>query len=59
MKNKEIFKEKWKNELMNQNEKFNFFNARDRGYYKNRILVFDNSVPNFDKDAGGRCITYI
>ena len=46
------------NELKNQNEKFNIFNARDRGYHKNRILVFDNSVPNFDKDAGGRC-TYL
>ena len=53
--NKKLFFEKWKNELKNQSEKYNFFNARDRGYYKNRILVFDNSVPNFDKDAGGRC----
>ena len=58
VKNKELFIEKWKNELKNQNEKFNIFNARDRGYHKNRILVFDNSVPNFDKDAGGRC-TYL
>ena len=58
VKNKELFIEKWKNELKNQNEKFNIFNARDRGYHKNRILVFDNSVPNFDKDAGGR-YTYL
>ena len=55
LKNKLLFIDKWKNELRNQNMKYNNFNARDRGYYKNRILVFDNSVPNFDKDAGGRC----
>lgn len=55
VKNKEIFIDKWKNEFKYQEKKFNFFNARDRGQNKSRILVFDGSVPNFDKGAGGRC----
>lgn len=55
VRNKELFIEKWKNELKYQETKFNLFNARDRGDKKNRILVIDSSIPNFDKDAGGRC----
>ena len=54
-RNKEIFVDKWKNELKSQENKFNYFNARDRGYGKNRILVIDIFVPSFDKNAGGRC----
>ena len=53
--NRQIFIDKWKNELKSQEYKFNFFNARDRGQNKNRILVIDALVPSFDKDAGGRC----
>ena len=55
LRNKEIFIDKWKNELQYQERKFHVFNARDRGQNKSRILVIDGSVPNFDKDAGGRC----
>ncbi len=53
--NKEKFIDKWKNELKYQERKFNYFNARDRGQNKNRILVIDALVPRYDKDAGGRC----
>lgn len=52
--NKIIFRKKWKKELKNQEKQTNIFLARDRGY-NNRILVIDRFVPNFDKDAGGRC----
>ena len=55
VRNQEIFKDKWKKELIFQESKFNYFNARDRGQFKNRILVIDALVPFFDKDAGGRC----
>jgi len=57
--NKEKFIDKWKNELKYQERKFNYFNARDRGQNKNRILVIDALVPRYDKDAGGRCTFYI
>ena len=53
--NKLKFIEKWKNELKNQKDIMNTFLARDRGFNKNRILVIDQKIPNFDKDAGGRC----
>ena len=55
VRNQEIFKDKWKKELIFQESKFKYFNARDRGRFKNRILVIDALVPFFDKDAGGRC----
>ncbi len=29
--------------------------AKDRGQTKKQILVIDHYVPNYDKDAGGRC----
>lgn len=29
--------------------------AKDRGQTKKQILVVDHYVPNYDKDAGGRC----
>ena len=47
------FIEKWKEELKNQFDAP--FMARDRCYNKSRIFVIDRFVPNFDKDAGGRC----
>ena len=53
--NKEKFKDKWKEELAFQFESGNIFMGRDRCFNKNRILVIDRFVPNFDKDAGGRC----
>ena len=53
--NKQKFIKKWENDLAHQIEKGNTFLARDRGYNKSRILVIDRFVPNFDKDAGGRC----
>ena len=53
--NKYKFIEKWKNELISQENKNNTFIARDRGYNKNRILIIDKYVPNFEKSAGERC----
>ena len=53
VKNKIKFIDKWKNELKNQN--LETFMARDRCFNKSRIFVIDRFVPNFDKDAGGRC----
>ena len=53
--NKYKFIKKWKKELINQENKNNIFISRDRGYYKNRILVIDKYVPNFEKSAGERC----
>ena len=53
--NKYKFIEKWKNELISQENKNNIFIARDRGYNKNRILIIDKYVPNFEKSAGERC----
>ena len=56
--NKIKFIEKWKNELINQQDTMNTFLAKDRVFNNNRILIIDHKVPNFDKDAGGRC-TYM
>lgn len=58
--NNQKFYDKWKDVL----EKENFENgqdvflAKDRGQLKKQILVVDHYVPNYDKDAGGRC-TYM
>ncbi len=58
--NQKTFYNKWKETL----EKEHFENgddvylAKDRGQTKKQILVVDHYVPNFDKDAGGRC-TYM
>ena len=54
-KNKNKLIKKWKNELIFHVDKNNIFSGRDRSYNKSRILVIDRFVPNFDKDAGGRC----
>lgn len=53
--NKYKFIKKWKKELINQENKNNTFISRDRSYFKNRILVIDKYVPNFEKSAGERC----
>lgn len=55
--NQQKFYQKWKNVL--EKEHFengdNVFLAKDRGQTKKQILVVDHYVPNYDKDAGGRC----
>ena len=53
--NKYKFYKKWQQELVNQENRNNTFIARDRSYNKNRILVIDKYVPNFEKSAGERC----
>lgn len=53
VKNKIKFIDKWKNELKNQI--LETYMARDRCFNKSRIFVIDRFIPNFDKDAGGRC----
>lgn len=57
VKNKEIFAEKWKEELSDfhlANAK-DPFKTRDRSQRSKVILVVDHYVPHYDKDAGGRC----
>lgn len=55
--NQKKFYEKWRNIL----DKEHFVNgadvylAKDRGQFKKQILVIDHYVPNYDRDAGGRC----
>lgn len=59
VKNAEKFKEKWKNELVDQfNNGESVFLAKDRSKNKKHILVVDHYVPHHDKDAGGKC-TYM
>lgn len=58
--NHEKFYYKWKDVL--QKDHFengeNVYLAKDRGQTKKQILVVDHYVPNYDRDAGGRC-TYM
>lgn len=58
--NQKKFFEKWgdvlkKDHFPNGEE---IYLAKDRGQFKKQILVVDHYVPNYDKDAGGRC-TYM
>lgn len=54
--NREKFYQKWKAELQDHFGKDNdFFLARDRSKNKKHILVLDNRIPQFDKNAGGKC----
>ena len=53
--NKQLFINKWKNELKCQLDQEKIFIARDRGFNKKRIFVIDGFVPYYDKDAGSRC----
>lgn len=57
VKNAKKFYEKWKNVL--EEEQFpngtDVFIAKDRSRYKTHILVIDHYVPNYDKDARGKC----
>lgn len=58
--NQEKFFQKWKDVLGNEHFENgqDVYLAKDRGQTKKQILVVDHYVPNFDKDAGGRC-TYM
>lgn len=55
--NQQKFFRKWMSIL--QKEHFDngtkIYLAKDRGQTKKQILVIDHYVPNYDKDAGGRC----
>lgn len=55
--NQQKFYQKWKEVL--EREHFDngteVYLAKDRGQTKKQILVVDHYVPNYDKDAGGRC----
>ncbi len=56
LKNKEKFYFKWKDTLKREHfltEK-DIFWARDRSHYKPCIVVMDDCIPQFDKDAGSR-----
>ena len=58
--NQKKFFQKWKDVLGKEHFQngTNVYLAKDRGQKKTQILVIDHYVPNFDKDAGGRC-TYM
>lgn len=58
--NNKKFYEKWKDVLGKENFKNgqHVYLAKDRGQMRKQILVVDHYVPNYDKDAGGRC-TYM
>lgn len=59
VENAEKFIDKWKDELKQQsNTEDDLFHARDRSQSKKAILVVDHYVPQYDKDAGGKC-TYM
>ncbi len=55
--NEKKFLKKWEGVLRKEhfeNGK-DVYLAKDRGQTRKQILVVDHYVPNFDKDAGGRC----
>ncbi len=60
VENQNKFYEKWKEVLEKEHypNAENVFLAKDRSRLKKRILVVDHYVPNYDKDAGGKC-TYM
>ena len=60
VKNQEKFLEKWGNILATEhfNNAENVYIAKDRSKNQKHILVVDHYVPNYDKDAGGKC-TYM
>ncbi|MDD3138290.1 MAG: glycosyltransferase [Lachnospiraceae bacterium] len=57
IENQKKFFEKWEKVLqVEQSDKeTDFIHARERSQRKKSILVIDHYVPNFDKDAGGKC----
>lgn len=58
--NREKFYDKWKDVLQKENypNGENVFCAKGRSRLRKHILVVDHYVPNYDKDAGGKC-TYM
>ncbi len=60
VQNQKKFYEKW--EAVLEEEHFpngqSVYLAKDRGQTRKQILVVDHYVPNYDRDAGGRC-TYM
>lgn len=58
--NHEKFYHKWEDVLRKEHFENgeNVYLAKDRGQNRKQILVVDHYVPNFDRDAGGRC-TYM
>lgn len=55
--NQEKFYKKWQ-DILNEEQcqkDFDIYYAKDRGQVKKQILVVDHYVPNYSKDAGGRC----
>lgn len=58
--NREKFCEKWKDVLQKENypNGTHVFQAKGRSRFRKHILVVDHYVPNYDKDAGGKC-TYM
>ena len=60
MRTKKKFYEKWKEVLKKENfpNGEEVFLAKDRSRFRKQILVVDHYVPNYDKDAGGKC-TYM
>lgn len=58
--NREKFCEKWKDVLEKENypNGTHVFQAKGRSRFRKHILVVDHYVPNYDKDAGGKC-TYM
>ncbi len=55
--NQKKFFQKWKDVLGSEHFENGqqVYLAKDRGQTKKQILVIDHYVPNYDKDAGGRC----
>lgn len=58
--NRQKFYDKWKEILKRENfsNGEHVFLAKDRAQLKKRILVVDQYVPHYDRDAGGKC-TYM
>lgn len=60
VENGKKFYDKWKDVL--ERDHFdngkNLYLAKDRGQTRKQILIIDHYVPNYDKDAGGKC-TYM
>ena len=52
------FQEKWKDVLEAEHKPnaVDVFHARDRSFGKRTIIVMDNCLPEYDKDAGSRTI---
>ncbi len=58
IENQKKFYEKWKKTLVNEQENNaeHVFLARERGAGRKILLVVDHYVPEYDKDAGSRCM---